>query len=63
MVTAEPELESLPAVSAKLKEPDTKEQKFEDVVNEAELPRMDTDSEGSRGTRAFRSVSIRVDPW
>jgi hypothetical protein len=31
-----PSLESVPEVSAKLKEPNTKEQKFEDVVKDAE---------------------------
>ena len=31
-------LESVPEVSAKLKEPNTKEQKFEDVVKAAEQP-------------------------
>ena len=31
-----PSLESMPEVSAKLKEPNTKERKFEDVVKDAE---------------------------
>jgi hypothetical protein len=31
-----PGLESVPEVSAKLKEPNTKERKFEDVVKDAE---------------------------
>ena len=33
---APPLLESVPEVSAKLKEPETKERKFEDVVKSAE---------------------------